>query len=132
MTTTKTTTMCYSVSEELTWLIYNYVEKNNHYCCVDILALTMRRDKFRSRLSTNGRKIMVEIVKPKLFFEYDRLENINLNNSNFNGNTYMATVCKATLREMRRSLGARKEDEITGPDLVIPLPFRCEVLHNKE
>ena len=70
---------------------------------------------------------MVEIVKPKLFFEYDRLENINLNNSNFNGNTYMATAYKATLREMRRSLGARKEDEITGPDLVIPLPFRCEV-----
>ena len=70
---------------------------------------------------------MVEIVKPKLFFEYDRLENINLNNSNFNGNTYMATACKATLREMRRNLGARKEDEITGPDLVISLPFRCEV-----
>ena len=102
MTTTKTTTMCYSVSEELTWLIYNYVEENNHYCCVDILALTMRRDKFRSRVSTNGRKIMVEIVKPKLFFEYDRLENINLNNSNFNVNTHKTTAYKAVLREMRR------------------------------
>ena len=118
---------CYNVSEELTWLIYDYVEENNHYCCVDIMTLAMGRDKFRPRVSTNGRKVMVEIVKPKFFFEYERLENINAHNSSFNVNTHKATAYKAALKEMRKSLGVRKGEEITGPELVIPLPFQCEV-----
>ena len=80
-TATKKRTMCYNVSEELTGLIYDYVEENNHHCCVDSLTLVMGRDKFRPRVSTNGRKVMVEIIKPKFFFEYERLDNINLNNT---------------------------------------------------
>ena len=70
---------------------------------------------------------MVEIVKPKFFFEYERLENINLNNSNFIVSTHKATAYKAALRETRRGLGVRKGEEITRPELVIPLPFQCEV-----
>ena len=94
--------MCYNVSEELIWLIYDYGEKNNHYCCVGILTLVMGRDKFLPKVSTNGRKVMIEIIKPKFSFEYERLENINLNNSNFNVNTHKTTAYKAVLREMRR------------------------------
>ena len=50
-----------NVSKELTWLIYDYVKKNQHYCGVAILTLAMGRDKFRPRVSTNGRTVMVEI-----------------------------------------------------------------------
>ena len=126
-TVAKNIPICYNVSEELTWLIYDFVQEDNHYCCVDIMTLAMGRDKFRPRVSTNGRKVMVEIVKPKFFFEYERLENINSHNSNFNVNTHKATAYKAALREMRRGLGVRKGEEITGAELVIPLPFQCEV-----
>ena len=62
---------CFNVSEEPTWLIYDFVQNDKHYCCVDVLTLTMGRDKFRPRVSANGRKVMVEMVKPKFFFDYE-------------------------------------------------------------
>ena len=70
---------------------------------------------------------MVEIIKPKFFFEYDRLDHLNLHNSHFTGNTHKTTAYKASLKGIQKGLGARKGEEITGPELVIPLPFLCEV-----
>ena len=70
---------CFNVSEEPTWLIYDFVQNDKHYCCVDVLTLTMGRDKFRPRVSANGRKVMVEMVKPKFFFDYERMENYHSN-----------------------------------------------------
>ena len=72
-------------------------------------------------------QLWLRFVKSNLFFEYDRLENVNLQNLNFNGNTHKDTVYKAALTETRRGLSIRKWEEITGPELIIPLPFQCEV-----
>ena len=58
---------CFNVSEEPTWSLYDFVQNDKHYCCVDLLILAMGRDKFRPRVSVNGRKVMVEMAKPKFF-----------------------------------------------------------------
>ena len=76
------------MSEEPTWLLYDFVQNNKHYCCIALLTLTMGRDKFRPRVSANGQKVMVEMVNPKFFFDYERLYNFHSNASNFNGNTH--------------------------------------------
>ena len=65
-TVTKNTPMCYNVSEELTWLIYDYVEENNHYCCVDIMTLAMGRDKFRPRVRM-GEKLWLRLLSQSSF-----------------------------------------------------------------
>ena len=92
---------CFNVMEEPTWLIYDFVKNDKHYCCVYFLTLTMGRDKFRPRVSTNSWKVMVEMVKPKFFFDYERLENFHSNDSNFNRNTHKANAFKAVLKETR-------------------------------
>lgn len=118
---------CFNVSEEPTWLIYDFVQNDKHYCCVDVLTLTMGRDKFRPRVSANGRKVMVEMVKPKFFFGYERMENYHSNDSSFNGNTHKANAFKAVLKETRKTMKVRRGQEITGKELTINLPFQCEV-----
>ena len=105
------------MSEEPTWLLYEFVQNDKYYCCVDLLTLTMGRDKFRPRVSANGRKVMVEI----------RLKNFHSNDSNFNGNTHKTNAFKAVLKETRKTLKVRRGQEITGPELTITLPFQCEV-----
>lgn len=106
-----------------TRLIYDFVENDRHYVCVDVMTLAMGRDKFRLRVSVNGRKVMVEMVKPKFFFDYERLENYHYYNSNFNGNTHKTNAFKAALKETRKELKVSKGQEITGPVLAITLPF---------
>ena len=41
--------------------------------------------------------------------------------------THKVTADRAASREMRRGLGVRKGEKINGLELVIPLPFQCEV-----
>ena len=60
--------VCLNVSENPTWLLYDLVQNDKHYCCFDLLTLTTRRDKFRPRVSANDRKVMVEMVKPQIFY----------------------------------------------------------------
>ena len=96
------------MSEEPTWLLYDFVQNDKHYCCVELLTLTMGRDKFHPRVSTNGWKVMVEMVKPKIYFDYKRLENFHSNDSNFNGNTHKANAFKAVLKKTRKLLKVRR------------------------
>ena len=84
--------------EDPTWLIYEFVKNDKHYCGVDLLTLTIERDKFRPRISANDRKVMMEIVKPKFYFSYERLNVFHLNDSNFNGNTHKTYAFKAVLK----------------------------------
>ena len=116
----------FSVDEKNTWLVYEFEHNDRQYCCADVLVLTMGRDKFRPRVSKTGNNVIIELVKPKFFFGYQRLELVNQNNSSFDGNTHKATAFKKALRTMRKELGTKKRDEVVGDDLVIPLPFKCE------
>ena len=118
---------CFNVSTLPTWLLYDFVQNDKHYFYVDLLTLTMGRDKFRPRVRANGRKVMVAMVKPKFCFNYERLENFHCNDSNFNGNTHKANAFKAVLKEMRKTLNVCRGQEITETELTINLPFQCEV-----
>ena len=65
-------------------------------------------------MSKTGKNVIIELVKPNFFFEYQRLELVNQY-------TDKATAFKKALRTMRKELGTKKK-----VDLVIPLPFKCE------
>ena len=47
-------------------------------------------------------------------------------NAGFNENLHKATAFEKTLRDMCRELKVKKGGEISGGDMIIPLPFRCD------
>ena len=66
------------------------------------------------------------MVIPKFFFQYDRLELANMRNASFNKHSYKATAFKKGLRDMRRELKVKKDDDVSGGDMIISLFFRCD------
>ena len=66
------------------------------------------------------------MVSPKFFFQYDRLKMANMRNVGFNENSHKATAFEQALRDMRRELKVKKGGEVSGEDMIIPLPFRCD------
>ena len=47
----------------------------------------------------------------------------NMLNVGFNENLYKATAFEKALRDMRRELKVEKDGEISGVNMIIPLPF---------
>ena len=66
------------------------------------------------------------MVSLKLLFQYDRLKMTNMLNVSFNENSHKATAFEKTLRDMRRELKVKKGGDVSGGDMIIPLPFRCD------
>ena len=86
----------------------------------------MGRDKFGPKVISGGKKLAISMVCPSFFLRYDRLEIMNKQSKSFNQNTYKATVFEEALRKMRKQLNVSKGGDISGPDLVISLPFPCK------
>ena len=59
---------------ESTWMIYDFIKEGVHYCCVDILILTIERDKFIPKCMPSGKAVSVGIIVPTFLFQYDRLK----------------------------------------------------------
>ena len=49
----------------------------------------------------------------------------NMLNVGFNENSHKATAFEKALRDIRRELKVKKGGEVSGGDMIIPLPFRC-------
>ena len=50
----------------------------------------------------------------------------NMLNASFNENLHKATAFEKALRDMRRELKVKKVGDVSGGDMIIPLPFRCD------
>ena len=115
----------FNLDEKSTWISYDSEQYNQQYCCVDILVLTIGKDKYRSRVAREGRKVISSLVKP-ICFDYERLRISNETNSAFNENTHKDTAFKKALRDTRKAMDKKKGEEIIGEYISTPLPFRCE------
>ena len=73
-----------------------------------------------------GNKLSIRMVSPKFFFQYDMLMIANMLKVGFNENLYKATAFEKALRDVRRELKMKKGGEVSGKDMIIPLPFRCD------
>ena len=93
---------------------------------MDILVPSMGRDKFGPKVISGGKKLAISMVCPSFFLRYDRLEIMNKQSKSFNQNTHKAIAFEEALRKMRKQLNVRKGGDISGPDLVISLPFPCK------
>ena len=62
---------------ESPWIIYDFIKEGVHYCCVDILILTIGRDKFIPKCMPSGKAVSVGIIVPTFLFQYDRLKQFN-------------------------------------------------------
>ena len=50
----------------------------------------------------------------------------NILNVGFNENSHKATAFEKALRDMCRKLKVKKGGDISGGDMIISLPFRCD------
>ena len=116
----------FNISKDQTFMVYDYIQDKKKYRQVDILVPSMGRDKFGPKVNPGGKKLNISMVCPSFFFRYDRLEMANMQTKSFNQNTHKATAFEEALRKMRKELNVRKGGDISGPDLVISLPFSCE------
>ena len=116
----------YNITKDQTFMVYDFIHNTKKYCQVDILVPSMGRDKFGPKVIPGGRKLAISMVCPSFFFGYDRLEMANQQQRGFNQNTHKATAFAEALRKMRKELDVKKGGDISGPDLVISLPFSCE------
>ena len=116
----------YNITKDQTFMVYDFIHNTKKYCQVDMLVPSMGRDKFGPKVIPGGRKLAISMVCPSFFFGYDRLEMANQQSKSFNQNTHKATALEEALRKMRKELNVRKGGDISGPDLVISLPFSCE------
>ena len=107
-------------------MIYDFMQDRKHYCIVDIFAPSMGRDKFTPKVMPLGNKLSIGMVSPKFFFQYDRLKIANMLNVGFNKNLHKATAFEKVLRDMRIELKVEKGGEVSGEDMIIHLPFRCD------
>ena len=98
-----------NVNEKNTWLAYDFENNDRQYCFADFLVLTMRREKNQTQNVKTGKNVMIELVKPDFFFEYQRLELVNPKKSSFDGNTHKATFFKKALKTMSKELRNKKE-----------------------
>ena len=116
----------YSITKDHTYMIYDFMQDRKHYCIVDVFVSSMGRDKFTPKVMSGGNKLSIGMVSPKFFFQYDRLKLANILNVGFNENSHKATAFEEALRDMRKELKVKKGGEISGEDIIIPLPFRCD------
>ena len=116
----------YSITKDHTYMIYDFIQDRKHYCIVDIFVPSMERDTFTPNVMPGGNMLSIEMVSPKFFFQYDRLKMANMRNVGFNENSHKATAFEQALRDMRRELKVKKGGEVSGEDMIIPLPFRCD------
>ena len=79
-----------------------------------------------SKVRPGGNKLSIGIVSPKLLFQYDMLKMTNMLNASFNETSYKATAFEKTLHDMCRELKVKKGDVVSGGDMIILLPFRCD------
>ena len=86
----------------------------------------MGRDKFTPKVMPWGNKLSIGMVSPKFFFQYDRLKIANMLNVGFNKNLHKATAFEKVLRDMRIELKVEKGGEVSGENMIIHLPFRCD------
>ena len=77
-----------------TWLAYDFENNDRQYCFADFLVLTIGRENFQTQNVKTGKNVIIELVKPDFFFEYQRLELVNPKKSSFDGNTHKATFFK--------------------------------------
>ena len=70
-------------------------------------VLAMGRDKYRPRVARRDRKVVVGLVKLKVFY-YEILRISNETNSAFNGNSHKVTGFKKVLRVMRKAMVKKK------------------------
>ena len=115
----------YSITKDYTHMIYDFVQDRKHYCIVDIFVSSMRRDKFTRNVMPMGNNLSIGIVSPKFFFQCDTLKMANILDVGSNENSHKATAFEKTLRDMRRDLKVKKGGDVSGGDMIIPLPFRC-------
>ena len=54
------------------------------------------------------------------------LKMVNMLNMGFNENSYKATAFEEALRDIRKELKVKKGGEVSGEDMIIPFPFRCD------
>ena len=116
----------YSITKDHTYMIYDFIQERKHYCIVDISVPSMGRDKFTPNVMPGGNRLSIGMVSPKFFFQYDRLKMANMLNVGFNENSHKATAFEQALRDVRRELKVKKGGEVSGEDMIIPLPFRCD------
>ena len=116
----------YNLTNDATYLVYDFMQDGVHYCCVDLLVLTMGRDKFTPKVMSGGNAVTIGMIVPDFFFKYDRLEQANQGRKAFNKNSHRATAYEKALLDMRRDLRVKKGGNIQNPKVVIQLPFECE------
>ena len=116
----------YSIMKDHTYMIYDFMQDRKHYCIVYVFVPRMGRDKFTPKVIPRGNKLLIGMVSPKLFFQYDKLKMANMRNASFNENSHKATAFEKTLNDMRRELKVKKGGDVLGGDMIIPLPFRCD------
>ena len=116
----------YSITKDHIYMIYDFMKDRKHYCIVYIFVPSMGRDKFTPKVMPGGNKLSIGMVSPKFFFQYDMLKMANMLNVGFNENLHKATAFEKASRDMRRELKVKKGGEVSGEDIIIPLPFRCD------
>ena len=113
----------YNLINDATYLVYDFMQDGVHYCCVDLLILTMERDKFTPKVMSSGNAVTIGMIVPEFFFKYDRLEQYNRGRKALNKNNHKATAYEKTLLDTRRDLRVKKGGNIRNTKVVIQLPF---------
>ena len=82
----------YNLTNDATYLVYDFIQDGVHYWYVDLLVLTTGRDKFTPNVMSGGNAVTIGMIVPELFFKYDRLEQANRGRNTFNKNSHKATA----------------------------------------
>jgi len=101
------------------------MQDRKHYSIVDIFVPSMGINKFTPKVIPGSNKLLIGLLSPKIF-KYDRLKLANMRNASINENSYKTTSFEKALRDMCRKLKVKKGGDISGGDMIISLPFRCD------
>ena len=115
----------YSMSFSFPFMIKEFIHDNRKSCTVDILVPTVAEDRVRPVVSTDLEYLLVSIVVPEFFPEYQRIEASNFGDDTFHGNTSVATAHhKVIVQSIRTAFNG--QPEVIGEPMKIKLPFKVE------
>ena len=107
------------------FVIYDYIEEKRRRVTADFLVLTLDREKFSPRVTSDGMELQVGTAVPNFFQSSARVMLANKNKDRtFTKNTHKATAFEEVIRRMNNELDW--PDTLNGSVQRTKLPFRCE------
>ena len=107
------------------FIMYDYINADRRYVTCDYLVLTLNKENFSPRVSTDGKELLVGTNVPSFFQDKARIMIANQSkNARFTSNTHKATAFGEVVRRMNDSLNW--PDVLNGAVQRTALPFPCE------